>query len=235
MKSVAAIRHVVFEGLDGLRPTLERQGYTVTYHDAPAGLDTAQILAADLVVILGGPMGVYEADQYPFLQQEIDIARRRLQNDQPLLGICLGSQIMAAALGAQVYPGAAGVELGWSALTLTEAGKTHPLAALAADGTEVLHWHGDTFDLPDGAVRLASSGQYANQAFSYGRNGLALQCHTEVTGMGLDGWCREYAAYLEAAHVDIQAFRDKGQRQCTQLAPSTERFITRWLETVESA
>jgi GMP synthase (glutamine-hydrolysing) len=115
-------------------------------------------LTNDQWVVLGGPIGVYEQDAYPFLRDELRLLQARLAAGRPTLGICLGCQLIAQALGGWVYPGSS-KEIGWK-LSMLEAGRTSPLAAFA-DGTPVLHWHGDTFDLPDvrqGAVALADGG-----------------------------------------------------------------------------
>ncbi|XUJ33596.1 glutamine amidotransferase-related protein [Bradyrhizobium japonicum] len=108
--------------------------------------------------MLGGPIGVYETERYPFLTREIDLLERRLAQGLPTLGICLGAQLMAKALGARIYAG--GVkEIGWGSVTLTDAGQASSLKPLA-ESAPVLHWHGDTFDLPDNAARLASNENY---------------------------------------------------------------------------
>src|ERR1700744_18182 len=151
-KTVLALRHVAFEDLGAFETTLQDGGYTIRYADL--GLDDlSSFEAPDLLAVLGGPIGVYENDLYPFLNDEIALIGRRLQAGLPTLGICLGAQLMARALGARVYPGR-GKEIGWKPLTLTAAGR-ESLAPL--DGLPVLHWHGDTFDLPDGAANLAST------------------------------------------------------------------------------
>lgn len=114
MKTAIAIRHVPFEDASLLEEVLHRSGYRLRYREARMeALDDAETRQADLLIILGGPIGVYEEDSYPFLQDEIALARHRLDEKRPMLGICLGAQIMARAAGARVYP--SGIkEIGWS-------------------------------------------------------------------------------------------------------------------------
>ncbi|MCI0658420.1 MAG: gamma-glutamyl-gamma-aminobutyrate hydrolase family protein, partial [Acidobacteria bacterium] len=150
----------------------------------------------DLLVILGGPMGVYETGRYPFLQAEIDLASRRLRQDLPTLGICLGSQIMAAALGARVHRGPV-KEIGWYPIEMECQAESDPAAArIASEDAMVLHWHGDTFDLPAGAIPLAHSRLYERQGFRMGRFGYALQFHLEVLPERIGEWTRAHAAQL---------------------------------------
>lgn len=187
MKTCVAIRHVAFEDLGSFHPPLAAAGYSV--RTVEAGIDDFAALdesAIDLLVILGGPIGAYEVDNYPFLVSELQLIGTRLRAGRPTIGICLGAQLMARALGARVYPNSLGKEIGWSALDLTEAGRNSPLAVL--EGAPVLHWHGDTFDLPAGATLLASTPVTRNQAFSWGKAALGLQFHVEATGAGLERW-----------------------------------------------
>jgi GMP synthase (glutamine-hydrolysing) len=182
-KTLLAIRHVAFEDLGGFETPLKEAGYAIQYADmgvdAVAGFGTP-----DLLVVLGGPIGAYDDALYPYLKDEITLIAARLKAGLPTLGICLGSQLMARALGAKVYPGRA-KEIGWKPLTLTPAGGKL-LAPLA--GVPVLHWHGDTFDLPDGAENLASTDICDHQAFVYGDHGLAFQFHPEAQEAGFERW-----------------------------------------------
>jgi GMP synthase (glutamine-hydrolysing) len=140
-----------------------------------------------LVVVMGGPQAVYRASGHPYLLDELRLLRGRLERGQPSLGICLGSQLLAAAAGARVYPGERGVELGLYPVSCTvEAAEDEVFSALPRDFW-VLHWHGDTFDLPEGAAWLASTERYPLQAFRVGRS-YGLQFHPELTGATFLAW-----------------------------------------------
>jgi GMP synthase (glutamine-hydrolysing) len=177
-KTAAVIRHVHFEDLGTFAEPLSRAGYDFQYFDAGVhGLPARDPAATGLLIVLGAPVGVYEEDKYPFLRDEIALLKARLSAGQPTFGICLGAQLVARTLGARVYP--SGIkEIGWGPVDLTDAASTTPLRHLA--GTTVLHWHGDTFDPPRGAVHLASTAMCRNKAFSSGSNILCVQFHPEV-------------------------------------------------------
>jgi GMP synthase (glutamine-hydrolysing) len=233
MKSVLAIRHVAFEDLGSFEDVLVQEGYAVHYVEAGVEpLAELDVLTPDLLVILGGPISVYDEDDYPFIRDEVRLLRKRMAEDRPTLGICLGAQMIAKSLCARVYFGPQ-KEIGWAPLALTEEGERSPLAELAPAKTPVLHWHGDTFDLPDGAVRLASSSLYANQAFSFGRNTLALQFHPEVTVRGLERWFIGHTG--EIAHTDgisVQGLRDATRKQGPILEAQGPRFFRAWMRSV---
>ena len=161
-KTAIVIRHVAFEDLGSMLPGLDQNGFH--YDFVEAGYESLAKIEADLVVILGGPISVYDEDKYPFLRDEINMVERRMAAGKPTLGICLGAQIMARALGERVYP-APVKELGWEPLTLTSAGRDS-LRSFGPDRCSMFHWHGDTFDLPKGASLLASTAAVANQAFT---------------------------------------------------------------------
>jgi GMP synthase (glutamine-hydrolysing) len=163
-RSAMALRHVAFEDLGLLAPIMDRHGWDVSFCEAAVDdLAHGSIRNADLIVVLGGPIGVYEIDAYPFLTEEIALLEHRLSRHLPTLGICLGSQLMAKALGSRVFKGPV-KEIGWGAVELTEQGASSCLDALRDDDAVVLHWHGDSFDLPAGASRLASNRNYENRA-----------------------------------------------------------------------
>lgn len=230
MPSAIAIRHVAFEDLDTFGPALAVRGYKTSYRDAPIDDLTASSLAeCDLLVVLGGPIGVYEDDRYPFLKSELVLIEKRLKAAKPVLGICLGAQLMARALGAKVY--AAGFrEIGWAGLSLSAAGRASALAKLTP-GTRVLHWHGDTFDLPSGATHLASTPRTPNQAFAVGRHGLALQFHLEVSAQGLERWLVGHAVEIAATpRVTVPRLRADAAKFAADLAPSGRAVLEDWLD-----
>lgn len=227
MKTAIAIRHVAFEDLGSFTDELHAQGYRLRYMEAASGVPTQAGMEADLLVVLGGPIGAYDEVDYPFLQDELRLLAHRLAHGLPTLGICLGAQLMARALGARVYPGAA-KEIGWKEITLTEAGVHSVLAPL--QGIPVLHWHGDTFDLPEGAVRLASTELFENQAFALGDHALALQFHPEVTEAGLEHWLIGHAAEIAATPgVTVAGLRADAKRYCAALVPHGRLCLADWL------
>lgn len=235
MKTALAIRHVAFEDLGTFAPALARAGYAVRTVEAAEGLarfavaaDDREALAPDLVIVLGGPIGAYEEQAYPFLRNELHLIERRLVAERPVLGLCLGAQLMARALGASVYRGAA-KEIGWAPVSLSEAGRRSCLRHLAAD-VAVLHWHADTFDLPAGATRLASSALYVNQAFSRGRHALALQFHLEAVLPGLEHWFVGHAGEIAAtAGIDVAGLRAASLAHSPLIASVGARIVAEWL------
>ena len=199
MTTALAIRHVAFEDLGSIHGLLRDRYIDVRTLDAGVDdLSTIDPLKADLLIVLGGPISANDEDAYPFLTDELKILEARLAADKPTLGICLGAQLIARVLGSKVYPTGTH-EIGWMPVTLTEAGRTSPLAHLEDIGGQVLHWHGDTFDLPDGTERLASTEVAENQAFSKGASVLGLQFHLEVNPSALERWLIGHAVELGMA------------------------------------
>jgi GMP synthase (glutamine-hydrolysing) len=228
MKSVLAIRHVHFEDLGSFETVFTELGYDVRYCDMGvdelAGIDP---LAADVMAVLGGPIGVYEDDKYPFLRHELRLLRERLAAKRPTLGLCLGAQLVASALGSRVYPGRA-KEIGWAPVTLTPEGRNGPLKHL--DTVPVLHWHGDTFALPNGAVRLASTAITENQAFSVGRTTLALQFHAEVKADGFERWLIGHTLEIALNKTpSVSDLRNDTRKWAAECAARGRRLLTDWL------
>jgi GMP synthase (glutamine-hydrolysing) len=227
LSNVAVIRHLAFEGLGVFAPILKKRGLALTLYDAGVDdLDEA-IESADLLIVLGGPIGVYEQQRYPFLAQELAALQRRINQDHPTLGICLGAQLIAAAAGAQVYPGDI-KEIGWGKLKLTPAGEKSSLAAL--HDIPVLHWHGDTFNLPDGAQLLAGNENYPHQAFSLGKNILGMQFHPEIDILKIEQWLIGHCYELSATGIDPVALRQTTHALWGLVEPAAKNLLMNWLD-----
>jgi GMP synthase-like glutamine amidotransferase len=153
----------------------------------------------DGIVVMGGPMSAASNDGFPSRPAEVGLLAGALDAAIPTLGVCLGAQILAVAGGAAVYPGGAGPEIGWGAVSLGPACANDPLFTGLTGDLTVLHWHGDTFDLPPGALHLASNGNYPNQAFRLGDAAWGLQFHLEVTELAVKGFISNFGA--DAAHL----------------------------------
>ncbi|UKK83151.1 glutamine amidotransferase [Sphingopyxis sp. BSN-002] len=226
MKTGLIIRHVPHEGIAGFREPVESAGYALERIDVedPAfgGIDLTE---PDLLIMMGGPMGVYEQDRHPWIACQLKRLARRLAADRPTLGVCFGAQMIAAALGAPVYPGPA-KEVGFHPLRVIDAAS--PLRHLA--NVDVLHWHGDTFDLPDDVELLASTPAYPHQAFRRGANILALQFHAE---MGLDprfeAWIDQWPEALAEAGSDAATMRARHAECGPAAVAAGRRMMAEWL------
>jgi GMP synthase-like glutamine amidotransferase len=183
---VLALRHVPFESLGRIAPLLDQRGIACDYADLyQEGAPLPDIASYAGLIFLGGPMSAN--DPLPFLDRERAIVAGAVDAGQPLLGICLGSQLIARVLGAAVHRNRE-KEIGWFDIDFTEAAADDPLFAGIPGPETVFHWHGDTWDLPAGATLLASSQACANQAFRAGRNIYGLQFHLEVTPAMIADW-----------------------------------------------
>ncbi|MPT48611.1 MAG: glutamine amidotransferase [Sphingobium sp.] len=228
MKSALIVRHVPREGAAGYLAPIEAAGFHIDRVDVScASFVETDLSEPDLLIMMGGPMGVYEADAHPWIDVQLEKLARRLEDGRPTLGVCLGSQMIAAAMGARVYPGGK-TELGFAPVELNEAGARSPLRHLQS--VPVLHWHSDTFDLPDGVERLASTGTYANQAFRRDENLLALQFHAE---MGMDArfeeWLTHFWSDLELTGTCRHALRRDHDEHGPAAVSAGRAMIGEWL------
>lgn len=223
MKKALAIRHVPFEDLGSFEPIISSK-YDIRYLNI--AYENIPSSSFDLTIVLGGPIGVYEENLYPFLQNEIDYLKHRLNQNLPTLGICLGSQLIARALGASVYP-SGHKEVGWIPLQLTEEGKKSIIQPL--ENTSMFHFHGDTFDLPDGATLLASTPLCKNQIYSIGK-ALAFQCHPEVMQPKLEQWWIGHAVELSNLKISPNDLRLETERNCPKLEQIAPFIIKKWIE-----
>ena len=224
MRRAIVLKHAEVEGPARVGELLEEIGFTLDVRSTfrgdpiPASLDDG-----DVLVVMGGPMGVSDREQpeTAYLQQEIDLIRRQVARDAPVLGICLGAQLLAHAGGAGVRQmrapdGSRVYEVGWGTIALDPRAGGQILAGVPSE-IVVLHWHGDTFDVPPGATPLASSGVCPNQGFRLGRHAFGLQFHCEV-GRG------DVAEFLRAdADYVVQA---NGPDGVAKIEADTERFFT---------
>jgi GMP synthase-like glutamine amidotransferase len=181
---------------------------------------------------MGGPMGVYEVDRHPFLRQEIKAIRRFIDAGKPVLGVCLGAQLTAAALGADVYPNKK-KEIGWYPIDLTPEGKKDPLFADFNKRETVFQWHGDTFDLPPGAVPLAESPLCRNQAFRWGDKVYGLQFHIEVSIAMIRDWLAQPGAEAEVGSAGpgaLSRLKEKLPARTKAMSRLAEDFIDKFRE-----
>ncbi|WP_229487916.1 glutamine amidotransferase-related protein [Pseudoduganella lutea] len=190
---------------------------------------------AALVVVLGGPLGAGDLAAYPWLATEIDGLRQRLALGRPTLGICLGAQLMAVALGGRIERRGAdnvpAMEIGWAPLdTVADAG---PLGAL--QGIPVLHWHGDNIVPPPGIVSLAATPGTPCQAFAAGHHALGLQFHAEFAAHALEEWLAGHAVELARAGTDLAALRRDTSRHGDTLAQAGQALLRGWLAGLPAA
>ncbi|MDR3751095.1 MAG: glutamine amidotransferase [Terracidiphilus sp.] len=233
-RSAVVLSHLAFEDLGSLEAPLRQRGLDIeTIQASTAHFPLPQTQSCELLVVLGGPIGVYQQQEYPFLSDEIACIGERLAAGKPTLGICLGAQLMAAALGARVYPGGKGAEIGW--FPLRAAGGTQTpdwFAPLLEPGLSVFHWHGDTFDLPKGALLLAGTERYPHQAFAVSDFALGLQFHPEVNADDLESWYVGHACELHHAGIAVADLRSSSRKHSAALGLAAARFWDLWLDHV---
>lgn len=208
--SVLIIKNIAGEGPGTIADYLGERGMPyeiVELYDCKAEIPDVRNYSH--LVVMGGPMAVYEMDEHAFLSYESAIIRAFIKYKKPVLGICLGAQMVADALRGKVYKGEI-QELGWSDVDISDAGMKDPVfSSLSVDNrpvAEVFQWHGDTFGLPENAVRMASSKPYENQAFRYGECVYALQFHIEIT----PAMIREWFADRAGSDIDRMIARTEG-------------------------
>ncbi len=226
-RTAVAIRHVEFEDLGLLGPLLAHHGFATSYLDAPAnGNAWRSARDADLLVVLGGPLGVADTDVYPFLRTELELMGERLARDRPTLGICLGAQLLAMACGGSVRPGTE-AEIGYAPVTLTNAARDSVLEPLRS--VPVLHWHGDVISTPPELPPLASTPLCENQAFARWPNVLGLQFHLEADNASLERWLIGHTYELAARGVSVAGLREDASAHAARLAFRAQQVFDNWL------
>lgn len=228
MKRVMVVQHAAAEGPGLLGEVLQSSGVELRLVRPFAGEPVPNDLGdASGLVVLGGPMGVYEADRFPHLRGEQALLRAALDAGRPILGICLGSQLLAAALGANVHP-AGQKELGWHEVELGTEAKFDPLFAGEPTPFPALHWHGDVFDLPDGAVALGRSAQTEVQLFRAGANAWGLLCHLEATRPLIRAMADAFPHELEEVKLTRARLDADTARHLTRTETIGRAVFARW-------
>ena len=227
--NATAIRHVAFENLGLLEPLLKEFGFEIIYVNAWE-LDRQAAEMAELVVLLGGPIGVNDGADYPFLTEEVELAKTRFAAAKPTLGICLGAQILARAIGGSVHPGPA-KEIGWAPISLTDAGQASVLTPLR--DIPVLHWHGEVCELPQGVDSLAHTPACATQAFIPGPNALALQFHIEAGADGIEPWLVGHTGEIaQTPGVTVAGLRTDTLKHGSALRAAATEVFQRWFAAI---
>ena len=216
----ACLKHVPFEGLGALSTALSTRGVSLNQYLVPQ--DGLPQDAGDLLIVMGGPMSVNDSD--PWIAEETAFIRSTLLAGTAVIGICLGSQFMAKALGATVRPGKA-LEIGMTQIRLTKDGQRDPLFGSCPETFNVFEWHGEVFDLPKDSVALAGSDVAPLQAFRYGSRAYGLLFHLEMEEAGIDSLCRECAPDLTKAHLTAQQVKTSALPHLPQLHRIADRLI----------
>ncbi len=230
MRRATILEHVPHEGPARVGHALGRAGFTLSRVALHAGQPLPKGLAEqDLLVVMGGSMSVEDLEnpRYPFLAAELELLRAAVAADFPTLGICLGAQLLAAAAGARVYPNVTGDppkptrEVGWGALHFVRTALEEPVLAGLDPAEVVVHWHGDTFDLPRGATLLASTLSCQNQMFRLGRRQFGLQFHVELDEPDIETWLAADPDYVRGA---------LGEGGAARIRRDSARFMPRFKE-----
>jgi GMP synthase (glutamine-hydrolysing) len=236
MEEVLVFQHDPFEDLGFFAQVLEKERASYRtlrlFHGEMPGADLQHIAA---LIILGGPMGIDDEEKFPFLRWEKKIIRAALDESVPILGVCLGAQLIAGALGSRVYPGPVS-EIGWSPISITPHGQVDSLLGYLPENATVFQWHSDGFDLPPGAVCLASSRHYGTQAFRLGKSIYGLQFHLEVTSRMIERWIGERSKELASAPY---VSPEKILADTKNYAPTSkyygERFLAEFVRRIDRA
>jgi GMP synthase-like glutamine amidotransferase len=223
--SVLVFQHDLHDGPGYLGEALLQRGAKLEIVRLDLGESVADPTNYDMLLVMGGAMNVYQDDQYPWLTGETRAIRQAVDRGKAVLGVCLGGQLLAKALDAQVHVGAA-TEIGLIPITLTETGKADPFFEGLSE-LEAVEWHDDSFDIPTGAVALASSEGCAHQAFRFGERAYGLQFHPEVSPRMLAEWIKEAGE----APVDGDSFQGALEAKVVALQTQADRLIDNFVRT----
>ena len=207
-KMVLMLKHISIEGGGTIEDYLKSNRWEIEKRELQDGDSVPSKLDYDAIIILGGPMNVYEEDKYPFLKDEDRLIKEAIKKEIPTLGICLGAQLIAKAAGAKVTKNKV-KEIGWYKVSLTDAGKKDPVFKGLGESFYVFQWHGDTFGIPENGKLLATAELCTNQALRVGKNIYGLQFHMEVTDKMIYEWIDTYDEELQSLRgvIDVEKIR----------------------------
>ena len=226
---IYVLQHHPVENLGTIADALEEAALAWQYvrihegHSVPT-----EMKGAGGLIVMGGPMGVYQTDRYPFLLEEMRLIEQAVKEDLPVLGVCLGAQIVAAALGAKVAKNPAGKEIGWHPVTMTDTAQDDRLFRGVARTITPFHWHGDVYELPAGAVSLSSSDKTPCQSFRHGSSVYALQFHLEVTKESVASMAAEWPRELEREKIDAAEMIESSDKHLPALESIASTIFSRW-------
>lgn len=233
MAKIWVLQHHPVENLGTIAEALEGAAlawqYVRTFEGQPVPPD---MKGAGGLIVMGGPMAVYQTERYPFLKDEMRLIENAIKDNKPVLGVCLGSQLVAAALGANVTKGAH-KEIGWHHVRLSPQSKTDRLLARLPETFTAFHWHGDVFDLPRDAVALASSDLTPIQAFRYGEKTYGFLCHLEVSYARVRAMLREWPGELARENIDGAEVVAAASDHLDTLASLAEKVFGRWASPIQ--
>lgn len=228
MAEVLVLQHEDCEPLGTIEDALRAAGLSFRYVRGYTGEPVpGDITDAPGLVVMGGPMGAYETERYPFLVDEMRLIEQALAHNVPILGVCLGSQLLASVLGASVRPSGR-QEIGWHPITRTGTAADDPLGRTLPPRFMGFHWHGDMFDVPPGAARLAFSDPTPCQAFRYGESAYGVQFHMEITEAIARDWTRLFAGELAGAGLNAASILDALPDHLPALRQTARAFFGAW-------
>ena len=235
MPSCLIVQHVAPEGPYAFGGALEAAGVSIERCRVFAGdAVPGDVSGLDGVIVMGGPMSATSDEGFATRSEEVALLASALAGRLPVLGVCLGAQLLALAAGGEVFAGPAGQEIGWSPITFSDEAASDGLVGGLGSSIEVLHWHGDTFSLPADTVLLASSERYENQAFRAGERAWGLQFHLEVDALAVEAFLSAFGAEADAPGISSASIAADTPRALGALAPIRERVAHRFAAVVSS-
>jgi GMP synthase-like glutamine amidotransferase len=228
MQQVLVLQHIACETVGTIAHALAQADIPFRYVRPFAGDSIPPLMQGWAgLAVMGGPMGVYEVDRHPHLRDEIALIEDACDQNLPVLGICLGSQLLATALGARVTPGAS-KEIGWFKVMLRDDARTDRLFAKVPIEFMALHWHGDVFELPDQAVPLARTSKTPLQAFRWRERAYGVLFHLETTATNLDAMIETFGEELAADQIDPELIRSAAVTNLAALDEIGQSVFANW-------